>query len=123
MTIGNSNRIGAGSGQQPQPQPQSTVNQSTPFMDSIRKSAVKSFNDLNIKVDMNVLGGPSPDLLSSFDKSEWASIGKILNKLGSRVQGIQEAKVALQVPMEICFLSQHHFLNCITSWKQTIYQA
>lgn len=97
MTIGNSNRIGAGSGQQPLPQPQATVNQSTPFMDSIRTNIQKNLQQRNINVDTNLAGGPSPDLLSSFDKSEWAAIGAMLKKLGSRVQGIQEAKVALQV--------------------------
>ena len=96
MSIGNSNRIGAGAGQDTQSQPQTTVNQSTPFMDSVRTNIQKNLGNLNINVDMNLAGGPNVDLLSSFDRSQWAQIGAMLKKLGTRVQGVQEAKFALQ---------------------------
>lgn len=94
MTIGNTNRIGAGAGQQ-QPA-QTTVNQQTPFLDSVNANIQSSLEKLGIKIDTNTGVGPSPDLLSSFDKQEWAAIGRMLQKLGSRVQGVQEAKLALQ---------------------------
>lgn len=97
MTTSSSNRIGAGAEQQQQPQFQATVNQSTPFMDSIRANIQSNLASRNISVDMNLAGGPSPDLLSSFSRSQWSQIGAMLKKLGSRVQGVQEAKVALQV--------------------------
>jgi len=88
------NRIGAGAVQQ-QPT-QTTVNQQTPFLDSVRANIEKNLGNLNIKIDNNLGVGPSPDLLSSFDKAEWSAIGRMLQKLGSRVQGVQEAKLALQ---------------------------
>lgn len=97
MTTSSSNRIGAGAEQQQQPQFQATVNQSTPFMDSIRANIQSNLASRNISVDMNLAGGPSPDLLASFSRSQWSQIGAMLKKLGSRVQGVQEAKVALQV--------------------------
>lgn len=94
MTIGNTNRIGAGAGIPPLPQP--TVNQQTPFLDSVKANIQKNLESRGINVDMNLGSGPSVDLLSSFDKQEWAAIGSMLQKLGSRVQGVQEAKLALQ---------------------------
>lgn len=94
MSDGKTNRIGADSSL---PQlPQTGVNQQTPFLDSVRANIEKNLGNLNIKIDNNLGVGPSVDLLSSFDKNEWAAIGLMLQKLGSRVQGKQEAKVALQ---------------------------
>jgi hypothetical protein len=94
MSDGKTNRIGADSGFMPSTQ--TGVNQQTPFLDSVKANIEKNLGNLNIKIDNNLGVGPSVDLISSFDKAEWASIGRMLQKLGSRVQGVQEAKVALQ---------------------------
>lgn len=88
------NRIGANALQPLPSLPQDAP--ATPFLDSVRANIQKNLGVQGIKIDNNLGVGPSVDLLSTFDKQEWASIGKMLQKLGSRVQGVQEAKVALQ---------------------------
>lgn len=94
METGSTNRIGAGAGQQQPAQP--STGQQTPFLDSVRESIKQNLGKVNVKIDNNLGVGPSVDLLSSFDKAQWSSIAAMLKKLGSRVQGIQEAKLALQ---------------------------
>lgn len=94
MTIGNTNRIGTGTNQQSPIM--TTVNQPAQPTDEFKANVLKAFESRGIKIDTNLGTGPSVDLLSSFDKAEWAAIGRMLQKLGGRVQGVQEAKLALQ---------------------------
>jgi hypothetical protein len=94
MATGNTNRIGIGTNQQSPIM--TTVNQPAQPTDEFTANVLKAFESRGIKLDTNLGTGPSVDLLSSFDKAEWAAIGRMLQKLGSRVQGVQEAKFALQ---------------------------
>lgn len=94
MTTSSSNRIGAGANQQLPAMP--TVNQPASPTNEFTANVLKAFESRGIKLDTNLVGGPSVDLLSTFNKQEWAAIGSMLQKLGSRVQGVQEAKLALQ---------------------------
>lgn len=94
MTTGSTNRIGAGAGEQQPAQP-SSGNQ-PPLLNVINNDIKQNLAKVNVKIDNNLGTGPSVDLLSSFDKAQWSSIAAMLKKLGSRVQGIQEAKLALQ---------------------------
>ncbi len=91
------NRIGAGSEQGlpgfvPSPEATQSPTQSNPVQDRI----LEAFKKRGININTN-LRPVSTDLLSSFGPDEWKALAVMLNKLGRRVQGVQETKIALTV--------------------------